>query len=219
MKKLCFDLETSGLVATKHSILTAYFCIIDDNFNVIDELDIKLKPDDGVLQLGLNVDQQALDVNGINIDKHLADPNTLPYTEAKKAIVAFWKKHHTGGRWPTLRPCGHNIPFDLNFLAGQLGFDEDERKKLGVHYQVLDTQPICNHKKEIGAWPEKIARLGDIVDFLGVKKRAAHNAKEDTLMWIDCYKEIVRQDKALMAGSTTASVVSTISDELVILEL
>ena len=44
MVYLAFDCETTGLLSTCN-ILTSYFVILDDNLNILDELDLKIKHD------------------------------------------------------------------------------------------------------------------------------------------------------------------------------
>jgi DNA polymerase III epsilon subunit-like protein len=205
MKRAPFDCETGGLTTDK-SLLTFYMAIVDENLNVIDELDLKLKPDDGVY----NCDAEALKINGIDLAKHDADPETITYTEGSKRLKSFAEKHHTGGRWPTLIPAGHNIPFDIGFTQAYL-MPEAVWRKFFSH-RLLDTAPICNFKKDAGKWPEKLGTLTSMVEFMGVPKRNAHNAKDDTLMWIDCYREILRQEKASGSGSVA-------TDDLIITEL
>src|SRR5690606_25809510 len=97
------DVETGGTVVGKHSLLTLYICVINEEFQVIDELDLKLKPDDG----NYVVDREALEINGINLDEHDKDPATVTYSVGRRMFLEFCKRHMTGRR--TLRPAGHNI--------------------------------------------------------------------------------------------------------------
>jgi DNA polymerase III epsilon subunit-like protein len=209
LKLLPMDTETGGLTPDK-TLLTLYMCVVNEHFQVVDELDLKLKPNDGKY----NCDAQALKVNGINLEAHDKDPKTITYTEGAKLILSFLDKHHTGGRWPTLQPGGHNLPFDLGFVHHNLIPKEVWEKRCS--YRILDTTPLCTFFKDIGKWPEKVGSLVSIVEFLGLKMRDAHNAKEDTLMWLDTYAEIVKREKMLLtAGGTT----STVADDLVLLEI
>lgn len=203
------DCETGGLDPKKVSLLTMYIAVLDDNFNVVDELDLKLKPNDGKYL----VEQQAMDVNKINLEEH--DKVAVTYDDGAVMLQTFLNKHHKGGRYASLRPAGHNIPFDLGFIHEHL-IPQDKWQKT-CHYRILDTTPLCTFFQEIGKWPEKLGRLTDIAAFLGVKMRPAHDAKNDTLMWIDVWKTIVNTEKNSTAATGQAT--STVSDELVILEL
>jgi DNA polymerase III epsilon subunit-like protein len=183
-------------------------CVLSEDMGILDELDLKLKPDDGRYL----TTPKAMQVNGIDLTKHDADPSTLTYSQAKPVFRSFLEKHHAGGRHASLRICGHNIAFDLAFIHHYL-MPKAEFERY-VHYRVLDTTPLCTFFQDIGLWPEKLGPLTSLVDFLGVQKRDAHNAKEDTLMWVDVYKAILRQEKSRTSGGA-----STPADELVLLEL
>lgn len=190
------DSETGGLSAKTSDILTLYMCAMTEDFKIIDELDLKLKPDDRlpIAEAG------ALKVNGIDLKAHLADPNTITYSEAKIKVVAFLRKHlKKNGRYSNLIPMGHNLPFDLNYIWQHI-LPEEEWLKI-CHYRTIDTNPIVGFLKEVGWFPRELGNLGSIVDYLGVPKRDAHNAKEDTLMMVDAYKAMV----ALMKSKREAS--------------
>ena len=45
---LFLDNEMGGLEKEQYSLLTSYLLATDDNFNVIAELDLRLKPNDGI---------------------------------------------------------------------------------------------------------------------------------------------------------------------------
>jgi oligoribonuclease (3'-5' exoribonuclease) len=209
LKLMPGDCETGGTDPKKSSLLTLYLCVLDDDFNIVDELDLRLKPNDGKYV----VEQEAMDINKINLEEH--DKDAVTYEDGAVLLQAFLQKHHTGGRWASLRPAGHNFGFDLSFIFEHLMPKEKWEKY--CHYRYMDTTPLCTFFQFIGKWPEKLGRLTDIAQFLGVKMRDAHNAKNDTLMWIDTFKTIVRTEKAALAASGLAS--TSVSDELVILEL
>jgi oligoribonuclease (3'-5' exoribonuclease) len=133
MKYLAFDCETGGLDCNKHSLLTAYFSVYDEDFNLIDELDLYLKPSDEKL---LNVTQEALKVTQINITDHLSSPNTITYEEGNKLLLKLLEKHKTKGKKRHYRPIGQNLQFDLNFIFAQLISEEDWSKT--VHHNNLD---------------------------------------------------------------------------------
>lgn len=195
---LPLDSETGGLSSKTSDILTLYIAAMTEDFKIIDELDLKLKPDDRlpIAEAG------ALKVNGIDLKAHLADPNTITYSEAKVKIIAFLKKHlKKNGRYSNLIPMGHNLPFDLNYIWQHL-ISEEEWLKI-CHYRTIDTNPIVGFLKECGWFPKELGNLGSVVEYLGVPKRAAHNAKEDTLMMVDVYKAVVAMMKAQRGAAST----------------
>lgn len=196
MIKMAFDTETSGLDFKKHAVLTAYFAILDENDQVVDELDLKTMPDDG----NIEYEQSALDVNGIDLEKHKKE--ALTYSQARPLIVAFFKKYSPGKK-RNIQPCGHNIDFDINMLTNTI-LDLDTWETM-IHYRRLDTSPLTSFLKETEILPEKIGSLTSLVDHFGLQKRLAHNAKEDTLMWVDVFKAMKKMLNDMKKGSLTSS--------------
>lgn len=190
------DTETGGLNPQTSDLLTIYISVADENFKIIDELDLKLKPDNDRLPI---TEAGAMKVNGINLQEHLANPETLTYSQAKEKISAMLKKHlKKNGRYSNLIPMGHNIPFDLSYIYQYL-LSREEWEKL-CHYRNIDTNPIVWLMKDSGWWPSDLGNLGSVVDYLDLPKRNAHNAKEDTLMMVDVYKKMIEIMKSKKEG-------------------
>ncbi len=198
-----FDLETGGIDPKNNSILTAYFCITDSNLNKIDELELAMMPDDG----NINYTQEALDVNGIDIEEHRKI--AITYSEAVVKISDFLKKHSPKQRG--IRPAGHNIAFDIGFLKEQLGIHDIWESK--CHYRVLDTTPVLTFLQDVEVLPSKLGSLESLVTHFGITKLKAHTAKDDVLMWVDVYKSLKNTIKdALLSGDGGG-------DELSVLEI
>lgn len=205
---LAFDTETGGLDPKTSDVLTFYGAILDNDLKVIDEIDLKLKPD-GRLPIA---EAQALKVNGIDIQKHLEDPATCTYSEAKVKIITLIKKHlKKNGRYSNIRPLGQNIPFDLNYTWQYL-VPKSEWDNL-VHYALCDTKPIVDFLKDAGWFPKELGGLGSVVEYLGIPKRNAHNAKEDTLMTIEVYRKLLEMMKAKKDGGTQQDLISLLEAE------
>lgn len=183
MKHLFFDCETGGLLHNVSTILTAYFSVHDDQLNLIDELYLQLKPND---IKDLCVEEEALKVTGINLVEHLADPQTVPYCEGKKTLLAFFEKHKTKGLRRHYRPCGQNIEFDIKFITAQLLTPEEWGKY--VHYNTLDTLRILTFLQDIGFLPVDLGNLGSLVQYFNIPMGQAHNCKEDVKMTVEVYK-------------------------------
>ena|ERR1700722_11943979 len=191
-----FDTETGGLNCETSDLLTIYIAVMDENFKIVDELNLKLKPNDGRLPIA---EAQALKANGIDLVKHMADPETITYYEAATKIVLMLRKYlKRNGRYSNLKPMGQNIPFDIAYVQKYL-IPKKEWESI-LHYVLVDTKPIVDFLKECQWFPKELGTLSSIVEYLGVPKRNAHNAKEDTLMAIDVYKAIL----ALMASKKNA---------------
>jgi len=184
------DVETGGTIIGKHALLTAYICVVSPEFQIMDELDLKLKPDDGILKIGENVDQEALDVNGIDLEAHLADPSTVTYSVGKRMFIEFCKRNMSGKR--SLRPGGHNImDFDVPFIRAALGITLQEWNEI-FHYRVVDTMPIMTALQLAGWLPEELGGQESLVKYYGVPTLKAHVAKNDTVMWVGVFSAMVR---------------------------
>jgi len=204
------DTETGGRDPKKTDLLTVYMGVMDENFQLVDEIELKVKPDGGRLP---NVEQEALNVNKIDIAKHLADPETITYSEAKVKIVTMLKKHlKKNGRYSNLVPMGHNVTFDFGYLQEYI-LPKEEWEKI-LHYRYVDTMPIVNFFKDCGWFPRELGNLGSVVDYLGVPRRNAHSAKDDTLMCVDSYKAML----AIMASKKEGAGNSQQQDLIALLE-
>jgi oligoribonuclease (3'-5' exoribonuclease) len=186
------DTETGGLDHKLADLLTMYICVTDESFNILDELDLQLKPNDGRLP---RAEAGALKINGINLQEHMADPKTITYAEAKVLIVTMLKKHlKKNGRYSNIRTMGHNLPFDNGFIWEYI-MPKEEWTNI-VHYGIIDTKSNTDFLKDAGWLPKEVGTLTSLVDFFGIAKRDAHRAKGDTLMCVDVY----RAQLALMAS-------------------
>lgn len=206
---LAFDSETGGLNPATADLLTWYGAILDEEFKIVEDLYLKLKPDGGRLPVA---EAGALRVNGINIQEHLADPETVTYSEGKAKIIALVKRYlKKNGRYSNIRPLGQNVPFDINWTQYHL-ISKDEWDSM-IHYGIVDTKTICDFLKDAGWFPKELGSLGSIVDFLGLPKRGAHNAKEDTLMTIDVYKKYLEIMAAKKNSGASQDLISLLEAE------
>jgi oligoribonuclease (3'-5' exoribonuclease) len=78
---LAFDCETTGLDHNIHNLLTAYFIVLDDNLNIIDTFDLKLK------HKVYNITVKALEINKIDIIKHNLE--SISIIDAKSQFKEF----------------------------------------------------------------------------------------------------------------------------------
>jgi DNA polymerase III epsilon subunit-like protein len=204
-----FDSETGGLSPETSDLLTFYMCVMDENFKICDELYLKLKPDGGRPPV---TEAQALKINGINIRDHLADPTTITYSEGKKQLQAMLGKFSQKiGRSMNIRPLGYNVPFDENFTWKHL-ISREEWLQL-MHYKRVDVMERVDFLKEAGWFPQDLGSLGTVVDYLQLPKRAAHNAKEDTLMCVDVYRKLLELMKSKKDGGTAQDLISLLEAE------
>lgn len=197
-KYIAFDFETGGLDPAKSPALTGYFAALDRNLNLLGELELQIKPEEPFTLL----ESKAMEVNGIDIEKHLADPKTLSRSEAGAKLLAFLEEYK-GKTKVKPRPLGHNVFFDVNFTRQLI---TQAQWEANVHYGVACTSVMTNVLKDIGILPETLGNLGSLVKHFGVQERKAHTAKDDVLMMIDVYAKMIQMLKTNTDSSGGLSV-------------
>lgn len=168
---LAFDTETSG-IHIDAQVLTAYFIILDSNFNEIDSLDLKIKYPVYSIQL------KAFQVNNIDLVKH--EQEALISLDAKIKLKNFLLKHKKN----KYIPLGHNIKFDL-----------DKMRSFGIYDYVsstfnLDTMQIAQFLKSSNKLPfNQSLSLKNLTEYYGIKPTGdLHNAECDIRLTIDLFK-------------------------------
>lgn len=211
MKYLFFDCETTGLEYDRHSLLTAYFGVFDQDMNLIDELDLQLKPENGDIP-NMIISKEAMKVTGINLQDHLNDPQTLTYKQGHDKLKELLERNKTKGKRRHYIPCGHNISFDLDFIWSQL-MEKSQWEKT-VHYgKKLDTYQICTFLQEVGMLPKDLGKLTSLVEYFKIPMGQAHNAREDILMNAAVYRRIrdlmseKKVENATLSGSSLLEII------------
>lgn len=183
MKYLVFDVEAGG-TEVEHSLLSAYFVVLDEDLKTVHgELDLLVKPDNGNYVLTA----QALEVNHINIIEH--DKVAITENKAGTLLYNFLKTHAPNGT-VKLTPLGHNIAFDVDFIKKHL---LNKSFNQFVAYRMLDTSSIVQLMKQRGSVPRDLAgSLSEIATYFGVStvNNIAHTAKGDTWMVIEILRKI-----------------------------
>lgn len=169
---LAFDTETSG-IHTDAQVLTAYFIILDSNFNEIDSLDLKIKYPVYSIQL------KAFQVNNIDLIKH--EQEAIISLDAKIKLKNFLLKHKKN----KYIPLGHNVKFDL-----------DKMKSFGIYDHVsstfnLDTMQIAQFFKSSKKLPfNQSLSLKNLTEYYGIKPTGElHNAECDIRLTIALFKQ------------------------------
>lgn len=206
---MAFDTETGSLNPEEADLLTFYAGIFDEDLKLVDELYLKLKPDNGKLPIA---EAKALSVNKIDIKSHLEDPETITYSEAKTKIVSMLKKYSKKtGRVNNIRPFGYNVPFDIRWVQHYL-ISKQEWENI-FHYKYVDVMQNIDFLKDCSWFPQDLGSLTTVVDYLQIPKRSAHNAKEDTLMAVDVYKKILEIMLSKKDGGQAQDLISLLESE------
>lgn len=176
---LALDTETGGLGNDK-SLLTVYMAVLDENFELTTlpssnpfglraELDMKLKPEDGVYR----VEAKALQVNGIDLAEH--DKQATGFKTAGETVTQFLFGHahyeaegvgRPDRKMRKLIPIGHGVGFDVKFMRGNLV--EEKHWEANVSHRVIDTSAIARFLMMCGKIPESSGGLSDVAASLGI---------------------------------------------------
>jgi len=186
-KYIALDCETSGISTRdfKPALLTVYIAVLDENFNTVDELELKTKPDDGIY----HVTPKSLDVNKINLVEH--DKVAITYKEAGTKLFDFIKKNYNGER---LIPVGHGIAFDCRFLQDTI-ISAGSWERF-ISYRTLDTGVIGRFLCVCGVIPENTGGLESLMLALEIPiVNVFHDAKTDTLYTVQVLKELIKRNK------------------------
>ena len=205
---VAMDSETGGLRVKEADILTLYMAVVDEDFKVLDALDLKLKPND---RMPL-ANPGALAVNKIDIAKHMADPETVTYEQGRLKIIEFAKKYlKKSGRYSNLIPLGQNLQFDLRFIFEYIINDEEWENIFSYNYE--DTKPTALFLKRCGWLPREIGTLKSMVEYFGIPKREAHEAKGDVHMTIDVYKKMIELMESKKANGSSQDLITLLEQE------
>ena len=168
---LCMDTETTGL-NEKCQVLTAYFIVLDSNFNEIDCLDLKIRYPRYIIEI------KAFEINKINLAKH--DKIALDFLDAKMELNTFLNKNKTG----KYIPLGHNVKFDLGKLI-----DFDIYNYVSDTF-CLDTMQIAYFLKSIGKFPQtQSLSLTHLTQYYNIKPIGQlHTAECDIRLTINLFK-------------------------------
>ena len=108
MKKLYFDVETTGTNPEKHGLIQ-FSGIIEINGEIKEKFDFNIKPFESDL-----IEEKALIVNNKTKEeiKSFPEPNFI-----KKEIITIFDKYiDKYNREDKFIPIGYNVSFDINFL-------------------------------------------------------------------------------------------------------
>jgi len=188
MKYIALDTETGGFEGT--SLLTAYFSVLDENFNELDNLLLEMKPEDGKYV----VTAEALRINGIDLKLH--DQRAITYKEAGTKLYNFLNGNSILGS-EKLIPVGHNVAFDILKLYEFL-INKGTWQKF-VSYRTMDTGVIARACIQAGLMPTSVSgSLSSVAEYFNIDTTQAHTADHDVFMTISVLEkmlELMRKGK------------------------
>lgn len=176
---LVLDTETGGLTSD-YSLLTFHGMLVDQNYNVVSELSLKVKPSDGIYKVCAG----ALNVNKINLVEH--DKGAIPYAEAGMQIKNWIWSHAAGS---TIVPCGQNVQGDISIIKKHLLPDWDKY----VSHRFIDTLPISMFLKFNNKIPSNTrCSLSSLVKHYGIdiSEDSLHDARMDCYATLEVLKKM-----------------------------
>lgn len=182
---LAMDNETGGL-HEETCLLSTYLEVIDEQFNVVDSLELYVKPNNGVYR----VEAQGLDINKINLIEH--DKIAITYSEAGQKLFKFLQKNSQDGKIKLI-PIGKNVQFDIGGLQKHLLSKQNMDKF--VSYRLIDITGLAMGLQIVGKLPNEMSlSLGSLAQYFKVHDQIsgnAHEAKYDTQMTVLVYKKLL----------------------------
>jgi len=184
-KYLALDTETGGLLP-ENSLLTAYFEILDENFNMVDSLSLTIKPLDGIYKLCAG----GMAVNNINIIEH--DKVAITEKEAGTLLYQFLNKNKSD---EVLIPFGSGVIGDINKLKSSI-ISSGSLEKF-ISHRVLDTGIIARYLQLVGNLSNDIGTgLHALRDYFSIKISGVdHSADVDVKISIEVLKKLIELGK------------------------
>jgi len=210
IRYLHLDCEMGGR-ELKYSLLTSYFMVTDDNFNLLGELYLETKTDDG----DYIVSGQGMGVNGINLQAH--DKVALPYKMAKPLLFNFLKKMTdgvcNGVKAPNFLPCrltpvGHGVRGDIEHVMDKLISRGSWEQFCTYHY--IDTSVVLQFLRACGKMPMDCdGSVSALAKYFNVEPAALaiaggyanyHDARFDTKMQMAVYQKMIKLGRGEICG-------------------
>lgn len=181
---IAFDVEAGGIEHDR-TILSAYFSILDQQLNPLDELELFLKPPKDKPYV---VDAEGMAVNRIDLVEH--HKKAIYPGDAGQILRPFLIKHFEA-KGERLTVLGHGAHHDVEWIVGQI-----LRRTLWdtyVSWRHINTASIAIFLVQLGLMSDKGAgSLGSIASFFGIEESGFHDAKVDTRITVEVYRRMLK---------------------------
>ena len=187
MKFLYLDCETTGLKPNVHGVIQVA-CIVTEGKNLlkakeVDRLNITFNP----LSIGCEVDQKALDINGIS-EKKIKKYPTDSFEVLVQFLSTYCDSYNPKDKYIIV---GQNVKFDIEFLHGwakRVGY-----KYMGsfLDWRVIDTVVIARLQNALGHIDPINYKLATLCVEYGVKV-PNHDAMDDIVATKKLLKKMLK---------------------------
>lgn len=197
-KFLVYDTETTSLDSRVGDLLECYFSVLDEDYDEIDYLYLKLKPNNNRL---IQYEMEAMEVNKIDLQKHIEV--AISYEEGKEELISFLSCY--GAK---LINVGHNIEFDNDWIKTKLPISIKEWHKLFGRNNI-DTKNTVEFLKLVGKLPANISTsLGKLAKHFSIPRADQnHNCEDDVFLTVSLLKKLsaiaLEPPKTLWTFTTT----------------
>lgn len=181
-----FDCEMGG-TNPDMTLLTLWGMVLDENLQLIDSIDLKIKPDNGRYL----IDAYSIAVNKIDIVAH--NEEAISETDAARKFYNFAFLH--GGETKMIA-AGHNLSLDIRYVKRRLLRDD-------IHpdghcwgrffsHRRIDTASIAQFLCLAGKLPRELTcSLQSLAEYFGFSYEGAHEAEFDTVLALKVLKKLV----------------------------
>lgn len=186
---LVIDNETGG-IGPEYSLLTTYLAVLDKDFNIIREMDLLLKPDNGIYRIC----GEAMRVNKINLTEH--DEKAKTYSSLGKGVTSlsnlylFLSDSFEANNKQKLIPIGHNVKGDIEGVCRHL--ISPGSWDAFVSYRLLDTSTIARFLILAGKIPGTVSgSLVSLSKHFGIDTETQHTSRGDCEMTIAILRKML----------------------------
>lgn len=178
-KYLVIDCETGG-IGLEYSLLTAYFGILNKKGELLDELNLKLIPDDGTFILN----QEGMKINQIDIRNW----DGIYYKSAKAILYKFLDKWYKESGNLKFISVGQAVDGDIQHIKKYL-ISEGSWFNF-VENIPRDTLYLATYLRDSGALDIRSLSLRALAEFFNLDASNLHDAKFDALLTWQIYEKL-----------------------------